>query len=96
VHFDFVCGAPEKGRAAARTEKPSGIVACFSLDRNRILRKHRGSVKEGTVMLATVETVTQADPIGSSRRDDSDVAAQATAGEAVHAASPLKPSGRDV
>jgi hypothetical protein len=40
-------------------------------------------------MLAAVETVTKADPVWESRRHNSDVAAQATAGEAVHAASPL-------
>ncbi len=42
------------------------------------------------MMLAAVETVTKADPVWESRRHNSDVAAQATAGESVHAASPLK------
>jgi hypothetical protein len=46
-------------------------------------------VKKGSMMLAAVETVTKADPVWESRRHNSDVAAQATAGEAVHAASPL-------
>src|SRR5213079_670092 len=96
VHFDFVGGACENGRAAAGTEKPPGIVACFAIDRHRILREHRGSVKKGTVMLAAVETVAKADPVWESRRHNSDVAAQATARESVHAASPLKPSGRNV
>jgi hypothetical protein len=45
---------------------PSGIVARFALDRHRILREYRGSVKEGAMMLAAVETVTKADPIGAS------------------------------
>jgi hypothetical protein len=40
-------------------------------------------------MLAAVETVTKADTVWESRRHNSDVAAQATAGEAFHAASPL-------
>ena len=35
------------------------------------------------MMLAAVETVTKADPVWESRRHNSDVAAQATAGEAV-------------
>src|SRR3954447_2562045 len=48
------------------------------------------------MMLAAVETVTKADPVWASRRHNSDVAAQATAGEAVHAASPLKSSGQNV
>src|SRR5437763_6596768 len=96
VHFDFVCGACENGRAAAGTEKPPGVVACFAIDRHRILREHRGSVKKGPVMLATVETVTKADPVWESRRHNSDVAAKATARESIHAASPLKRSGRNV
>ncbi len=37
------------------------------------------------MMLAAVETVTNADPVRESRRHNSDVAAQATAGESVHA-----------
>jgi Flp pilus assembly protein TadB len=41
------------------------------------------------MMLAAVETVTKADPVWNSRRHNSDVAAQATARESVHAASPL-------
>jgi hypothetical protein len=36
-------------------------------------------------MLAAVETVTEADPVWASRRHDSDIAAQAAAGEALHA-----------
>src|SRR6266498_2997315 len=96
VHFDFVGGACENGRAATGTEKPPGIVACFAIDRHRILREHRGSVKKGPMMLAAIETVTKADPVWESRRHDSDVAAQATARESVHAASPLKSSGRNV
>jgi hypothetical protein len=35
-------------------------------------------------MLAAVETVTKADAVWEPRRHDSDVAAQATAGESVH------------
>src|SRR5437773_2156838 len=96
VHFDFVCGASENGRAAAGTEKPPGVVACFAIDRHSVLREHCGSVKKGPMMLAAVETVTKADPIWGSRRHNSDVAAQATTGESIHAASPLKSSGRNV
>ena len=47
-------------------------------------------------MLAAVETMTKADPVWGSRRHDSDIAAQATARESVHAASPLKSNGRNV
>jgi hypothetical protein len=47
------------------------------------------------MMLAAVEAVTKADPVWASRRHNSDVAAQATAGESVHAASPPKSSGRN-
>src|SRR5207248_5868058 len=60
-----------------------------AVDRHRILREDRGSVKKGSMVLAAVETVTKADPVRESRRLDSDVAAQAPAGEVVHAGSPL-------
>jgi hypothetical protein len=89
VHFDFICAASENGRAAAGTEKLALVVACFASDGHRILRENRGSVKKGPMMLAAVETVTKADPIWASRRHNSDVAAQATAGESVHGAFPL-------
>ena len=95
VHLDLVCGASENGGAAAGTEKPPGVVACLAIDRHRILREHRGGVKKGPMMLAAVETVTKADPVRASRRHNADVAAQATAGKSVHAASPLKLCGRN-
>src|ERR1700752_2920389 len=47
------------------------------------------------MMLAAVEAVTKADSVWESRRHNSDVAAQATARESLHAASPLKSSGRN-
>src|SRR5262249_49774225 len=68
--------------------KPPGVVAGFALDRHRILREHRGSVKESSMMLAAVETVTEADPVWEARRHKSDVPAEATTRESVHAASP--------
>ncbi|CCV03991.1 hypothetical protein MESS2_1170004 [Mesorhizobium metallidurans STM 2683] len=92
VHFDFVRAACKNRRAAAGTEKTPGVVACFAIDRHRILRKHRGSVEKGAMMLAAVETVANANPVWESRRHNFDVAAQAAAGESVHAASPLKSS----
>jgi hypothetical protein len=48
------------------------------------MRKHRGSVEKGAVMLAALETVTKADPVRETRRHDSDVAAKATSRESVH------------
>jgi hypothetical protein len=66
-----------------------GVVARFAIDRHRILIEHGGSVKEGPMMLAAVETMTKADPVWKSRRHYSDVAAQATAREPVHTAPPL-------
>ena len=53
-------------------------------------------VKKGPMMLAAVETVTEADPIWESQRHNSDVAAKTTTRESVHAASPLRSSGRNV
>jgi hypothetical protein len=40
------------------------------------------------MVLAAVETATKADPIWAARRHESNIAAQATARESVHAASP--------
>src|SRR5205814_2625604 len=74
----------------------SSVVACFAMDCHRIQREHRGSVKQGPMMLAAVETVTKADPVWESRRHNSDVATKTTARESVHAASPLKSSGRNI
>src|SRR5512143_1196804 len=79
-------GRARIGRAAARTEEPSRVVARFAIDRHGILREHRGSLKERPMMLATVETVTNANPVWESRRHDPDVAAKAPARESVHAA----------
>ena len=47
------------------------------------------SISHRAVMLAAVETVTQADPVWLSRRHDPDTAAKAATRESVHAASPL-------
>jgi hypothetical protein len=85
VHFDFVVAPAENGRTAAGTEKPPGEIARFTLDRHRILREYRGSMKKSSMMLAAVETVTNADAVWASRRHNSDAAAQATALELVHA-----------
>lgn len=71
-----------------------GVVACFAIDRHRILRKHRAGVKEGSMMLAAVETVTKTDPVRAARCHKSDVAAKATTRESVHAVSPLGSTGR--
>jgi hypothetical protein len=44
------------------------------------------------VMFAAVETVTHADAVRASERDNSNVAAQATARESIHSTSPLESS----
>jgi hypothetical protein len=85
VHFDLVCGAGENGRAAAGTEEPPAVVARFAVDRHRILREYRGSVKKRPMMLAAIETVTKADPVWPARGYDADVSAQTTARISVHA-----------
>jgi hypothetical protein len=48
------------------------------------------------MVLATIETMTKADPVWRSRGDKADVAAQASAGESFHAGSPLKPRDREL
>ena len=69
---------------------PTGVIACLAIDRHRILRENGGRVKKGPVMLAAVETMAKTDSVWSSRRYQSQVAAQATACESVHTVSPLK------
>ncbi len=96
IHFDFVCAASKEGRAAAGTEMPPGIVAGLALDRHRILKEYRGSVKQRPMMLAAIETVAKPDPVWASQRHNPDVAAQATAGKSVNAASPPKSGGHTV
>ena len=93
LRFRLRCVRKWTSRSGDR--KPPEVVACFAIDRHRILREHRGSVKKGPMMLAAVETVTKADPVWESRGNNSDVAAQATAGKSVHAASPQKSSSRN-
>jgi hypothetical protein len=45
-------------------------------------------MKERTVMLATIQSVTNPDPIRKSRGFDANLAAKANAGKPVHAAPP--------
>src|SRR5258705_12869947 len=47
VHFDFVGGASEMVEPQRGQKKPPGVVACFAIDRHRILREHRGSAEKG-------------------------------------------------
>src|SRR5437763_577980 len=62
---------------------PARVLACFAFDHYRVLRTYRARVEERTVMLAAIEAVAQADPVRASRRHDSHIAANATAGESV-------------
>jgi hypothetical protein len=64
----------------------------FASDRDCMLRKNRGSVKKGSMVLAAVETVTKANPVWASRCRNSDITAQATASELIHAVFSLKSS----
>jgi hypothetical protein len=67
---------------------PPGIVAGFALDRHGVLGEYRRGVEQRAMVLAAIEAVAQADPIGLARGFDPDVATQATTGKSVHAASP--------
>jgi len=53
-------------------------------------------VKKSAVMLAAVETVTEANPVWESQRNNLNVAARATVCEAIHAVSPLKSSRQNI
>ena len=63
LRFRLRCVRKRKSRSGDR-KKPPSVVAGFAIDRHCILREHRGSVKKGPVMLATIETVTKADRYG--------------------------------
>src|SRR5690606_7018108 len=90
VHFDLVGAASKHRRAAAGTEEPPGVVACFAIDRHRILGEYGGCVEQRSMVFAAVEAVAKPDPVGASRRHDADIATQATAGESFHGVSPLE------
>lgn len=96
MHFDFVSTACENRRAATGTEKPAGIVACLALDRHRLLGEHCGRIEERPMMLAAIETVTQADPVWAPRCHEPDITTKAAASESVHAAPPLRSSDQMV
>ncbi|WP_449867054.1 hypothetical protein [Nisaea nitritireducens] len=95
VHFDFVTAASENRRAAVGTEKSPLIFAHLAFDRHSILREYRGRMEKGAMMLATIQTVTNANPIRKPRRHNPDIAAQAAAGKTVHVVPPLKSNGRN-
>src|SRR5204862_7316067 len=56
----------------------------FAIDRDCIWTEPRDRLEEGAVVLAAVEAVAKADPIGQSRCHQPDVAAEATARDSVN------------
>src|SRR5690606_36734180 len=64
VDFHFVAAAAEDRRAAAGAEMSPGIGVRLALDRHRILREYRGGVEKRAMVLAAVEAVAEADPVG--------------------------------
>lgn len=94
IHFDLVRSATEDGRSTARAEVTPPIVSGLAIDRHGLLGKNRGRVKERAMMLAAIEAVAEADPVWSPRCHKPDTAAQATAGESVHAAPPPRSACR--
>ena len=88
MDLDFVAGAAEARRAALRSKRRAAIVAGFAFNRESTGRKDCRGVKQGAVMLAAIEAVAKADAGGGARRGDADLAAEAAAGDAVHARIP--------
>ena len=66
------------------------IIMGLTGNRYRILRKDRGGVKKGAMMLATIETVTDPDTVWAPHCNNADVSAQTTACVFVHNASPKR------
>src|SRR5436309_10027667 len=64
---------------------PAGIASRLTFDRHRLFAEDRRGVEQRAVMLAAVEAVAEADAVGLAGGDDADLAAEAAAGEAVHA-----------
>jgi hypothetical protein len=67
-----------------------GIVPGFALDRHRVLREYRRSVKERPMVLATIEAVTKTDPVRLPHRHKPDIAAQASTRKSLHVCPPLQ------
>jgi hypothetical protein len=84
IYFNLVFVPSEDRRSAAGAEVPTGILTRLALDSNRVVGEDRGSVKQRAMVLPTVEAVTNPNSVGSSGRRNSDVAAQAAAGEPFH------------
>ena len=68
---------------------PPGIAPRLALDRHRLAGEDGGREEQGAVMLAAIEAVAEADPVGVAGCHDADVAAEATAGELVHTGFPI-------
>jgi hypothetical protein len=75
-------------------DEPERIVPRLAVDGHRIGWEHRGGVKQRAMMLAAVEAVADPDPVWPPGGHKPDIAAQAAAGEAIHAASPRWSNGR--
>jgi hypothetical protein len=75
MNLDLVARPPEHGRAAAGTKESSGIVARLTFDGDRVVCKDRRSAEKRAVMLAAVETVTDADPVWAADCHKPDIAA---------------------
>src|SRR5690606_35440359 len=65
MHFDLILAARKNGRAAARAEEAPPVLARFAFDRHRAFRKDRRRTEDRTMVLAAVETVTNANSIGT-------------------------------
>ena len=79
MHFHLIAEAIEHRPAASRTEVAALVGARFAGDGHRIRREHRGGKESGTMMLAAIKTVAQADPVGIARGDHTNAAAKAAA-----------------
>ena len=75
VYFDLVSAAGENRRAAVWAEEAPAVVAGFASDRHRILREYCRGIEQRAMMLATVQAMTKANPVGVSCGDKTYVAA---------------------
>src|SRR5690606_5565165 len=88
IDFHFLCAAPKDRGAAAGAEITPLILLRVTGHDDGILGEDGGAVKERAMVLAAVETVADADTVGLSGCGEANLAAEATAGNCVHVASP--------
>ncbi|MGC3981454.1 MAG: GNAT family N-acetyltransferase [Steroidobacteraceae bacterium] len=70
------------------TEKPASIISGLAFDHHRMIGENGKGVKQRAMMLAAIQAMADAHPIGQSGRHHSHIATPTAAHESLHAAPP--------